>query len=495
MEYKEKRDILRLIASVQILLETNFLWNTENIIAECIEKTENINVILSKSNTQKSILERAKRLFNQIKKINTDDFNSLEKTSKRLLLQFEKLYDDVIKIDCTIKVVFLPYMVSMWPCLESIYKACENDRYCEVKVVPIPYFERGNEFSTPLLHYDAYKFDKNVPISYYKNYSLDKDKPDLAIIHNPYDANNTITMVPAEYFSSSLLKKVGRVIYIPYYNARFEYDADLQFKMPGVYNSWRIYVQSDALRKRYLLSGHNPEKIIGIGSPKSDYIYKMMNSNIDIPIEWEDIIKDKTVFFYNTHMLKIGVHKYEAFDEMNYILNAFSGRDDLAIIWRPHPLTLEALNTDDEGLLDLYTSFIHEFKSLKNSILDTSGDYSAAFSVSDAYLGDESSLILEYALLDKPICIRDEDIKIVQNRFEPDQIFFDMDTLYSFNNKKTLEEFIDKVCIKYDPKREIRKNAIYDTLGIPDGKIGERIWKSIKSEYEMDILGEFIKDK
>ena len=67
-------------------------------------------------------------------------------------------------------------------------------------------------------HYEGKEFPSYVPITSYSDYDLEKRRPDVIYIHNPYDDRNFVTSVDSAYYSSELKKYTDLLVYIPYYS-------------------------------------------------------------------------------------------------------------------------------------------------------------------------------------------------------------------------------------------------------------------------------------
>ena len=117
-----------------------------------------------------------------------------------------------------LEILFLPYKASMWDSLESIWKAAYADESCDAYVVPIPYYDRNPDGSMGQYHYEGMEFPSYVPITSYSDYDLEKRRPDVIYIHNPYDDHNFVTSVDTAYYSSELKKYTDLLVYIPYYS-------------------------------------------------------------------------------------------------------------------------------------------------------------------------------------------------------------------------------------------------------------------------------------
>ncbi|MBP2633272.1 MAG: hypothetical protein H6Q70_3900, partial [Firmicutes bacterium] len=121
------------------------------------------------------------------------------------------------EIPLTYYIIFMPYKASMWDSLESIWHACKEDDRCECHVVPIPYYEFDSSTNRWEYRYEGAQFPAEVPIIEYQKYFPEKNRPDVAYVHNPYDDQNLVTRVDPRFYSWELKKYVNNLVYIPYY--------------------------------------------------------------------------------------------------------------------------------------------------------------------------------------------------------------------------------------------------------------------------------------
>ena len=94
-----------------------------------------------------------------------------------------------------IEVVFLPYKVSMWDSLDSVWMAAESDKNCDAYVIPIPFYDKNPNGSFNEEHYEGNEYPDYVPVTHYNNYDFENRRPDAIFIHNPYDQFNNVTSV------------------------------------------------------------------------------------------------------------------------------------------------------------------------------------------------------------------------------------------------------------------------------------------------------------
>lgn len=317
------------------------------------------------------------------------------------------------------EIVFLPYKASMWDSLESVWEAAMADENCEVFVVPIPYYERNDDYSFGELHYEIDLFPKNVQVTSYEAYDLELHHPEVIYIHNPYDEYNRVTSIMPEYYSSKIKNYTDMLVYIPYFVVEedcSEKKVETYANVPAVFNADRVIVQSEKIRKMYInalekqvknISRKTWEsKILGLGSPKFDAVYKHVQSQNDIPEEWKEIIGNKKVVLYNTHLCLLMPTSYKKFlKKLRSVIELFKKRDDVVLLWRPHPLMISTAKSMNPDALDEYMDIVNEFCENKYGIYDDTADMNRALAISDAYYGSKSSMCPLYKATGKPVLL------------------------------------------------------------------------------------------
>ncbi|MBQ8727893.1 MAG: CDP-glycerol glycerophosphotransferase family protein [Oscillospiraceae bacterium] len=350
--------------------------------------------------------------------------SKIKKTLDRKLMSAESSAKNDIKVK--LEIVFMPYKASMWDSLESVWKAADKDDMCDAYVVPIPYYDKNSDGTLGKFHYEGKEYPDYVPVIHYETYDLSKRRPDVIYIHNPYDEYNFVTSVDPRFYSSELKKYTDCLVYIPYYVSDKNVNAVRTHYVlsAGVINSDKTIVQSPKfadLFKKTLLSqfGDTPEnrmivndKIQGLGSPKFDAVNTHKKEDYEIPSEWKEIIGDKKVVLYNTHLSMLMKEYYQKFiPKLKEVIEYFRNRDDVVLLWRPHPLTISTAQSMNPEALVPYMEIVNEFKDNKYGIYDDTSDMNRAVAISDAYYGSWSSVIPIYKETGKPVMIQNIDIR------------------------------------------------------------------------------------
>ena len=322
-----------------------------------------------------------------------------------------------------LEIVFMPYSASMWDCMESIWKAAKEDSRCECYVVPIPYYERNTDTSLGKFHYEGSLFPQDIPVVHYENYDISVRKPDIIYIHNPFDGYNLVTSVDPRYYSYELKKHTGMLVYVPYYVTDGTIP-ESQIRVSAIQYADKVIVQSERVKEQHL-NYISPEKIVALGSPKIDKVLECEKHKLVLPDNWKEMILDKKVVLYNISLTALLTYGSKVLDRLRYVFSNFEGRDDVVLLWRPHPLSDNTMSSMRPQLLQEYIQLENEFKTKQIGIFDDTPDVERAIAISDAYLGDgTSSLVHMFGITGKPILIQDLNIDREPNEEELQSVWF-----------------------------------------------------------------------
>ncbi len=298
------------------------------------------------------------------------------------------------------EIVFLPYKVSMWDSLESIWKAADEDENCNAVVIPIPYFERTADRRLGEMHYEGLDYPDYVPVTDWKTYNF--SNADVIYIHNPYDDSNYVTSVHPFFYSENLKKYTDCLVYVPYYSTTGGM-LESQKLCSAYLHADYIVIQSEKYRK-FFDERLADEKFLPFGSPKFDRIINTCKNPAEN--EWKERIKGKKVYFYNTSIGGFLNNANVFLKKMLYVFNTFKDRDDAVILWRPHPLLESTIKSMRPALMDLYNEIKNYFISENIGIFDDTPDITNAVAWSDAYIGDAGTSVTSlFEMSGKPLFI------------------------------------------------------------------------------------------
>lgn len=368
------------------------------------------------------------------------DETQCRKIAKEIQKQLSQLRQGIIADlpDDKKEVVFLPYKASMWDSLESVWKAADADPDCDAYVIPIPYFDKKPDGSFCEEHYEGDLYPKDVPIIRYDEYDLEARHPDIIYIHNPYDECNHVTSVHPYFYSKNLRSFTDKLVYIPYF-VLGEIEPDNQAAIdgmkhfcftPGTIYADQVIVQSEKMRQIYIneyiktakemgLDGEHVDrrflekKFLGTGSPKIDKVLNTKKEDLEIPEEWLGIIEKpdgswKKIVFYNTSVSAILHNDEKMLKKMESVFEIFQeNKDEVALLWRPHPLIQATIESMRPQLWEEYQKIRDRYIEEGWGIYDDSADLDRAVVISDAYYGDQSSVVELCREKGMPVMVQD----------------------------------------------------------------------------------------
>ncbi len=450
MRRKIRKDIKNMIQTmleahnhVTFLLQNKRIREARDLLSQCQECAVYIGESIEKNegmDTQAvSYLETyCEQLYNMSRCIDRKRITGLKRQLDAGLYHVVYEIDEEFPSD-KLKVVFMPYNASMWDCMESVWEAAAADEHCEAYVVPIPYYERDKNGEMQKECYDGDAFPDYVPIIHYKDFSLERESPDIIYIHNPYDEANYVTSVHPDYYSSKLKSYTTQLVYIPYYITGKGAMDEAHRNLPAYNYVDKIIVQDE--EKAESLFDYIPaDKVVVLGSPKADRILKLNERKEEIiehsiPREWREKIHGKKVILFNISISGILKNSKYALDKIRYVLSKFEHREEIVLLWRPHPLVEATLKSMRPEMYEEYMKIKNLFIGGGKGIFDETEDAGISVTISDAYLGEATSSLVHYfGVLGKPVLYTNwemfEEGEENRNCIKFDTYFIEKDEMY-----------------------------------------------------------------
>lgn len=336
------------------------------------------------------------------------------------------------------EVVFLPYKASMWDSMESVWRAACEDPDCQVFVIPIPYFDRGPGGKLGEMHYEGGLYPEDVPVTDYQEYDFAGRHPDVTVIHNPYDSCNFVTSVHPFFYARNLRQYTDKLVYIPYFvlDEPDPEDPAAAERMahfctcPGVLYADKVIVQSEAVRQIYvdvlarstngsgLKKSDWEKKILGLGSPKIEKVLHTDKADLKLPENWRRIIEKpqggfKKILLYNTGIHALMEYNEEMLEKIQAVLRFMKERqNEIALLWRPHPLICTTMESLRPQLLDAYQKIVQKYRTESWGIYDDTADLHRAIRLCDGYYGDASSVVRLCEEAGKTVLIQASGVKV-----------------------------------------------------------------------------------
>ena len=142
----------------------------------------------------------------------------------------------------------------------------------------------------------------------------------------------------------------------------------------------------------------------------------MKREEQEIPEDWLRLMKKpdgsmKKVILYNTSVVSLLNQEQKMIDKIKDVLEVFKEcKDDVTLLWRPHPLIKATLDSMIPELAKQYEEIVRTYRAEGWGIYDDTPDMDRAIIISDAYYGDGSSIVQLYETLEKPIMIQNVDV-------------------------------------------------------------------------------------
>lgn len=449
--YKKKE----LLETADMLIEANEVIgrlcksNTDRaleILGQCQESAILLgNLIESKGDGYAELVEILENYCENIYQMSLalSDEEQIRKVSKKIQKQLTFLNNKIRLMipEDKKEVVFFPYKASMWDSLESVWMAADADEDTDAYVVPIPYYDKNPDGTFREMHYEGNEYPDYVPITNWEEYDFEERRPDIMFIHNPYDEFNYVTSVHPRFYSKNLKKFTEKLVYIPYFILS-EVDPEDDVAIEGikhfcineaVNNADKVIVQSEDMRQIYIKvlteeSGGSKEaraywekKIDGSGSPKVDKVLRTKKEDLEIPEEWLKVIQKpdgrfKKIIFYNTSVTALLQHDEKMLKKIESVFQTFyENRDEVALLWRPHPLMESTLISMRPQLWEEYRKIREKYREEGWGIYDDTADMDRAVAISDGYYGDGSSIVQLYQKTGKPVIMQNCQSKSERN--------------------------------------------------------------------------------
>lgn len=373
-----------------------------------------------------------------------------------------------------INIVFLVQHATIWNSLKSVYESMCNNKMINVSVVLIPFIHNDASVSKTYFELKEFFIKENIPFINYNFYSLEKHRPHIVFVQNPYEETRL-----ERFRIEEILKCGAKICYIPYgldvgggiWNIQAMYNIPLHNL------SWKIFVRSNKQKIMYsMYCDAGSSNIVVTGHPKFD------NQKLNKQVQNEILLKKidgRKVILWAPHF---SVGNPPAWSTYNIyqktIFEEFNEREDLFLYIRPHPLFFKAMINHGIWSEEDEKKFKIIIENSNNIALDENADYLQSFSISDALMADSGSFLLEYLPSLKPILYL----------HHPDGLGLYDETLeklyYKAVNEQNIIDFIDMISRGEDSELEKRKNAIPDYLFGLDENIGDKIVEHIIDAFD-----------
>jgi hypothetical protein len=308
--------------------------------------------------------------------------------------------------DLIYTVVFMPYHASMWDCFHSIWAAAAADPRVEAIVVPIPYADRMPNGDAGDWHLHLTDLPPEVSVTPFTDFDLKGTHPDVIYVHNPYDANNRVTTVAPQFYSTALRPHTDQLVYIPYYVSGSAPGEHL-YRSPSFEVFDKVIVQSEEIDQA-VIQTWTSNKVVPLGSPKFDHVRTPGSA---VPAQWTRQADGRIVLLQLTSLATLLNSPAEAIQKLGEVLAVVEASEDLVLWWRPHPLEQATVTSMVPQVKALYSAYEARAQRSDRVIVDTSLDLQRAIHNADAYFGHWSSVVELFGFTGKPMVIQGVDVQ------------------------------------------------------------------------------------
>jgi tetratricopeptide (TPR) repeat protein len=371
-----------------------------------------------------------------------------------------------------LKVVFLAESASAWKVWDNVYRAFARDPRFDVRVVSAP-SAPSREAREELVTLLAQRGVAHVDHEYYQ---LELERPDVTFYMSPDDRARS-----AAWRLDAVQRVCPRIVYAPegLQLERPGLDPCSGYDLPILRQAWRVLGRSEGQKAgfgRHCARGN--DHVVVSGHPKLDVIRAFRRE--DVAPEIAAFARQRKIVLYHPQPGPGGQRSsFSAYKDA--LFSCIESRRDCVLILRPHPRLFQALidsgETTPAGLLELQRALA----ASDSILLDLSGDDVQALHVADAIIGDASSLLLEFALLGKPVAYLEA----------PNGAALDPDALplaAYFERPRTPAElagFVERVATGRDPLHAPPLEAVRAVVHQPEGSVAdvikEHVFEAIRS--------------
>ena len=396
--------------------------------------------------------------------------------------ELSKLKDSIKESMPPLKFAFFTQEYFVWPSFQTVWEHCEAQENCDTRLVYVYSNGKGKLLKDENYFKNVFEYRNNgYPIMEMTDFSMDKESPDIVLYMKPYFI---LRACPEKFYVNEIEKHTP-------YTAFISYCLDVQggnkllkffYGMPAFHHMWKIIAYSRYYKSMIKKFGYrNGDNAPLLGHPKFDFTYKALVKREYKNPEWEKKIKGRPVVLWNSHFSVQedgGVGTY--FTWKDTIFSYFANNKDVVLLWRPHPIFWQTITQQPGYNREEFEAFLTDLNNSDNVIVDKTGDYRYAFSMSDALISDAATFLVEYCAAGQPVLYTPK---------ENGEFIINEDYLVGIESATTSEEIIDflnRAKTNDTRGKEERLSHFREQFGESDGKNGQRIYEYLVSEMEED---------
>lgn len=326
-------------------------------------------------------------------------------------------------------VLFIVQSEMSWNCFRGLYHELKNNEEYNPIVILIPQvYDTGvvekTQWKWTTEHSIKVLTEENIP--FFNLITIETAKQRVQYLKKLNPAYAFIATKDNWYIQSIFgltcqsLASNFRMVYVPYYGATIGDVEEIHTKGKGHIYYWKIVVDSPLYADLFLKE--NPDsstRLINVGHPKIEEIYKIRNSQGHWPLENSDgklkviwaphwscpEFPDWSNIGARPNRLTLGTFWQNCWDFYNY---AKENQDKVQFVFRPHPLL--QVHSKLHGYYDRYAEFVEKWSELPNVHNELAGLYNNTFAASDVLVTEGASFLTEYPIATgKPVILIQND--------------------------------------------------------------------------------------